>query len=257
MFLQVSKITTFFLLFIGIQGFAVTPGGVPREAFENPELYYSLSQPEIQEITQEELFRLNPGFRANEVIDFGQCDENIFGRVQKNNASESLSELGIYLDQIINIGKKIWNIVAAGSPVANFKADVAYALPRGVTCWNQLSGWSMPASRTYKVTYKNKFGVEVIQYAYQITFTHGGQFQQQGAYITNASILPAHINVAWGFQFDATAEVPSVFNIGTMQEPVGGMQLMMSWKITNILTHEQKTETFYINGRGDIQKLSE
>lgn len=245
------------LVLFGAPSYAMTftanGAAQPREAIEHPHLYFGLQAPEVREISNEELLRLNPQFSRTDMIDFGNCDQNR-SSIREDEASP-LEIVDLVVDQIINIGKKIWNVVAAGKPVANFKTDVAYALPRGVKCWTELSNWSAPNARNYQVTYKNKFGVEVIQFTYQLTYTHGGRVGDVGAYITNATILPAHINVAWGFSFDATAEVPSVFNVGSMSQPVGAMQINMMWKVENVLTFEQKTMSYYINGLGDLQKL--
>ena len=263
---RVSNWTLIFsrrLIFVGFLGvvFAGLPSHAdmmasgsslpPREALENPELYFRLDSPVVREISQEELLRINPLFRKKDIVDFGQCDQT---RIQESGVNP-LDELNVLVDQIINIGKKIWNIVSAGKPVANFKTDVAYALPKGVDCWTQLSNWSVPAAKNYQVTYRNKFGVEVIQFTYQLTYTYGGKVGDVGAYITNATILPAHINVAWGFSFDATAEVPSVFNVGSFGEPVGAMQINVMWKVENVLTHEQKTNSYFVNGLGDFKQL--
>jgi hypothetical protein len=232
------------------EGLAIS-SAPPREALESPALYFQLNSPTVREISDEELYRINPSFRKTEVIDFGQCDQG----QKRDSEVNPLEELNIFVDQIINIGKKVWNVVAAGKPVANFKTDVAYALPKGVSCWTQLSSWSVPVAKNYQVVYRNKFGVEVIQFTYQLTYTYGGKVGELGAYLTNATVLPAHINVAWGFSFDAKAEVPSVFNVGSSSQPVGAMQVNVMWKVENVLTHEQVTNSYFVNGLGEFQKL--
>lgn len=225
----------------------------PREALENPEQYFSVGEARVTEISDRELAILNPDFRAEQALDFGACDQDLLGR---QSSLPILNEVDLILDQVINMGKKVWNIVAAGTPVANYKTDVAYALPRGVRCWTDLSSWQAPEARTFKVEYQNKLGMTVIQFAYRLNFTHGGQVNGQGQYITNATMLPAHIRVSWGFNFDAKAEVPSVFNAGSVSEPIGAMQMNMAWEIKNVMTHEQRTESYFITGQGELKTLN-
>lgn len=166
-----------------------------------------------------------------------------------------LTQLDIYLDQIINLGRKVWNIIEAGRPVVNVKMDVANALPRGLSCWNELSGWQIPQSKVYEVVYENGFGAEVVTFAYRVTFTAGGGMNGKGKYVTNATFMPASLNVSWGFTFNATAEIPSVFNMGTTDNPVAGMQMVMKWSVDTPVTHIEESETFFVSGDNKLVHL--
>ena len=166
-----------------------------------------------------------------------------------------LDDVGVSLDKIINIGKKVWDIVAKGKPVVSLKTDVAHALPAGVTCWRDLTNWSMPQAKTYEVSYKNVYGFEVVHFSYRVVYTSGGSFKNTGKYLTQATIMPANVYVAWGFQLDALAEVPLVMNMGSVESPVAGMQLDMKWKVTSPLAESQMTESYAISGDGTFKSL--
>lgn len=166
-----------------------------------------------------------------------------------------LNGVELIVDQIINIGKKIFAIVQAGKPVMNIKVDTANALPKGLTCWSDLSGWNIPESKVYEMVYSNGFGMEVVKFAYRVTYTAGGSANGVGKYITNATFMPADVAVAWGFQFDAEASIPSVFNTGTKESPVAGMQMNMAWKVTSPVIERQSTESFYVSGENKLIKL--
>lgn len=170
-------------------------------------------------------------------------------------AATSLADIGIYLDQIVNMGVKIWNIVEAGKPVVNVKMDVANALPMGLQCWTDLAGWQIPQSKVYEVAYENGFGAEVVTFAFRVTFTAGGNMNGKGKYLTNATFMPASLNVSWGFTFNATAEIPSVFNMGTSEDPVAGMQMVMKWSVDTAFSHIEESETFFVSGDNKLVHL--
>ena len=171
------------------------------------------------------------------------------------NPLNPIDYIDVVVDKIINIGKKIWAIVDAGRPVVNVKVDTANALPAGVRCWDELEGWQAPISKLYQMSYENGFGANVVTYNFRVSFISGGTYKGQGQYITLASVQPAKIDVAWGFNFDAVATVPMVFNQGTKVAPLAGMQLAMNWKINTVVQETQQAENFFINGAGTLQKL--
>ncbi|XGC81730.1 hypothetical protein ACES2L_04440 [Bdellovibrio bacteriovorus] len=170
-------------------------------------------------------------------------------------AANPLNVVELIVDQIINIGKKIFNVIQAGRPVVNLKLDTANALPKGLTCWSDLAGWNMPESKVYNVVYENGFGMSVVDFSYRVTYTAGGSADGVGKYITNATFQPANVSVAWGFAFDATAQIPSVFNTGSRKDPVAGMQMNMEWKVTSAVAHEQSTESYFVSGENKLIQL--
>lgn len=167
-----------------------------------------------------------------------------------------LNEAEVVLDRVINIGKKVWAIIEANRPVVNIQTDSANALPEGARAWQNLSGWSAPQSRVYRVTYKNLFGVTVVGFSYRVLFTPGGNVNGKGRYLTQVAILPAALDVAWGYSFDMNAAVPSVTNAGSAENPVGAAQLLLSWKVSTPLKHSQNTQSFYVQGDGQFLDLS-
>lgn len=166
-----------------------------------------------------------------------------------------LDETDVILDKIINIGKKIWALVDSGRPKYNVKIDIAHALPQGIHCWTDLENWQAPQSKSWKVTYENKLGGKVVEFIYRVSYIAGGQFKGQGHYITQATISPAEIYVAWGYTFNVEGSVPSVFNMGTQANPIAGMQMNVKWTIDTMMNHHEVQDQFYINGLGEMQKM--
>lgn len=166
-----------------------------------------------------------------------------------------LDQLQVWVDQIINIGKKIWAIVESGKPVVSTKMDTASALPRGIQCWTDMAGWSAPKSKAFRIQYENAYGSDVVDFTYRIMFTANGNVDGVGKYITNATFIPANIRVGWGFRFDATAQIAAVFNQGTKQDPLAGMQMNMQWRVDSPMFHEETTESFFVTGDNKLVKM--
>jgi len=66
---------------------------------------------------------------------------------------------GISLDEIVNIGKKVWDIVEKNQPSLDISTSSASAMPNGITDWKQMGGWRDPVSKAYRITYENLYGV--------------------------------------------------------------------------------------------------
>src|SRR5690606_12618849 len=88
--------------------------------------------------------------------------------VNKNNAAKSfgLEDLinsgEITTDMMINLGKAAWKVLKENEPVFTSSTTSASALPKGISCWNQLSNWSRTRVETYQVKYKNLYGITVV-----------------------------------------------------------------------------------------------
>lgn len=177
------------------------------------------------------------------------------GEVKTTSDLNPLNAVELIVDQIINIGKKIFAVINAGKSVVNVKIDTANALPAGLSCWSDLAGWQVPQSKVYNVQYENGFGMTVVDYSYRVTFTAGGNADGVGQYITNATFQPANVSVAWGFNFDANAVIPSVFNTGTRRDPVAGMQMNMDWKVTSPMSNEAGAESYFASGDNKLIQL--
>ncbi len=213
--------------------------------------YYQFGRPVIQEVTSGPLADYQPL-----ATDFAACNASQAGVL--GDALDPLNPIDrahIWLDKIINIGKKAWSVVELGRPVVNIAIDSANALPQGIGCWNHLTGWSVPQSKTYKVSYVNGFNSEVVSFAFRVIYTAGGSFNGAGRYISNATVVPAQLNVAWGYTFNATTVVPNVFNSGTLEQPIAGMQLNLNWSVDTVVKHVQQAESFYIGGDGAFKRM--
>jgi hypothetical protein len=174
-----------------------------------------------------------------------------------NDVSGDLDMTKVILDQVINIGKTIWNIVEAGKPVVNFNSATANALPSGVRDWTDLQGWKAPRAYLYETTYQNFYGMDVVKFSYRVVYTYGGNIDGKGAYLAQVSVQPAKIDVMWGYTFDADVTVPSVTNAGTRENPVGAAQLVINWKVNTVLKDTRTSQAYYMTGLGEFSDLDQ
>jgi hypothetical protein len=165
------------------------------------------------------------------------------------------ADLGLDFNSLITIGEKIWQIVKAGEPVLNFAANSVSAIPNGAVCPFNMEGWSLPQSRTYRMTYTNLMGMNMIDFTYKVIFSYGGSYGGRGAYLTNVSIHPANVAVMWGQSFNANVNIANTLNIGTADNPVAGMQVILEWDVGNVVNKFKSQRIYFVEGRGSVQEL--
>ncbi|MCM2278176.1 MAG: hypothetical protein NDJ89_08880 [Oligoflexia bacterium] len=159
------------------------------------------------------------------------------------------------LDEFINLGKQAWQIVVENRPVANFRQSSASVVPKGIQDWQELQGWQAPRSQTYRLSFSNGFGSDVVRFDYRILYTHGGNVKGKGRYLANVTIVPASLEVSWGFTFNADVAIPSITNAGTHADPIAAAELQVHWSADSVLKHLEGTDNFYIRGDGTLQSL--
>jgi hypothetical protein len=173
-----------------------------------------------------------------------------------------IDEVVMYVDGIIAIGKKVWPIIEAGRPVINTAGiqptiNVLPRLDNGVTHAElyDMANWSAPKVVSYRVSYKNLFGNEVIGFTYTIYFQYGGNYQGVGKYITGLAVQASEVYAAWGFNFDASSELVNVANIGSALNPVASAIVRVSYKGRG-LNELRNQQSFYVDGNGTMKLLN-
>jgi hypothetical protein len=173
-----------------------------------------------------------------------------------NEVGATLDAFEVVFDKVVNLGQKIWKLAEEGRPVVSTKWTTANALPGGVESWRQMSGWQNPRSQLFRVTYENVYGVTVIDFTFRVSYTAGGNVGGRGQYLSRVSLQPANLLVRWGFNFDAVAEVADVVNVGTLADPVAGMELLLSWKTSTVMNTIESTASYFVRGDGQLLDLT-
>lgn len=171
-----------------------------------------------------------------------------------------VTEVIAIIDSMIAIGKKIWPIIEAGRPVINSKlAPAVSVLPHlegtdGVL--SQMENWSVPKVKSYRFSAKNLYNSEVVGFTYTIFYQYGGDLNGVGKYITGLKIDASEVSVSWGFSFDATSELVSIANVGSKEAPVASATFAITYAVKAINREDRHTNTFYVDGKGNIQLLT-
>lgn len=175
-----------------------------------------------------------------------------------------IDEVAMYIDSLIAIGKKIWPIIDAGRPVitTNGLIPALSVLPRidGQVAKGELyemANWSAPKTISYRVSYKNLYGSEVIGFTYTVYFQYNGSYKGVGKYITSLKVQASQVYAAWGFNFDAVSELISVANVGSVESPVASAIIQISYKAKGLLNEVRNSQSFYVDGAGAMQVLNQ
>lgn len=158
------------------------------------------------------------------------------------------SEIG--WDEIVAIGEKVWQIIEANKPVVSIETPVAHALPRGLECWADLEHWQAPRTQSYEVVYKNGFGMEVIKFRFRLHFTYGGGKAELGQYLANVTVIPSEVNVMWGYQLNARVEIAQAVNLGSLNNPMAGLEMNLRWNAKTVLKESENSFHFFVQGDG-------
>lgn len=162
------------------------------------------------------------------------------------------------LDNVVNLVDKIFTLIAKNQPVVNINVNYANAVPFGTSHWTQLQGWSRPSTKKYAFVMKNLYGGEVVKVMYQVHWTHSGNFNGVGKFLTGVTVEPLSVTASWGYNVDLTAEVPdsTVANVGTSANPIASMQVQLKWKVHTIVKDIQQKAIYYVQGDGLMQQIA-
>jgi hypothetical protein len=162
------------------------------------------------------------------------------------------SNAAIDWTQVINYAQKAWQFIQDNKAVSDYQRKYANALPGGVGSAFELSNWSAPNTRSYKIVYKNLLSVTILEFVYTVSYTYGGQYQGKGRYLDHITVLPTNVFVQWGWNFQASVSVPSIVNTGSSASPVAGASVELSYKL-KALNSVERTESFFVKGDGYFQ----
>ena len=172
-----------------------------------------------------------------------------------------IGEVIAVIDSMIAIGKKIWPIIEAGRPVITNRLVPAISilpkLEEGPNpTLNQMSNWSIPKVKSYRVSFKNAFGSEVVGFTYTLFWQYNGDYKGNGKYVTNLKVQASQIYMSWGFNFDATSELIGITNVGSNEAPVASGIIQVAYAVKGLMNEVRRSQSFYVDGLGNFQVLN-
>lgn len=164
----------------------------------------------------------------------------------------------VIIAEIVNVALKIWDIVQKNAPIVDIDTKYASAMPKGIDSWTQLSGWNKPTGYVYGFTATNLYGMKWVDVEYKVLYTSGGRYQDKGKYLTGVTIIPTKVDVNWGTHVTLAAHVPdsTIVNIGTTEDPVAAMQVVLVSKIATVMSNLNAAEIYYIDGHGNMEDIT-
>lgn len=148
--------------------------------------------------------------------------------------SKELDGVGVIIDKIVNLGKKVWAVVENGRPVVNVNSLFANALPAGARS-SELENFSEFQFQSIRHQGVNLYGATVYDVIYTLVHRYGGTYQGRGAYLEGVSVLPQRVEVMWGYNLDLKVEQVSAVNIGDRENPVASLALQTSLNVKTVL----------------------
>jgi hypothetical protein len=156
----------------------------------------------------------------------------------------------------IALGSKLWEVVKNNQPVVNVTTQTVSVLPESLPDWRKMETWKGPQAKSYTLAAKNLYGATVISHTYTVAFHYGGSLNGHGQFLANATIIPTHVDVSWGFTLNSSVKVGEPLNTGTTLDPVPGIDLGLEWSMSSMLKKTQGVDQFFVRGDGPTSHVN-
>lgn len=172
--------------------------------------------------------------------------------IAKNTQNLARTEGVVDLDFIVNTGKEVWKVIEAGQPTLSETHNYASALPQGISKTFELQGFSGLEYKSYRLVADNTFGMRMIDVVFTVAHRFGGSYKGEGKYLADVTVIPSDIEVSWGYTLDMGVDNIRVANIGKREDPVAGLSLEVSLKISTMF--QKNVIRRLLDFRGDSPK---
>lgn len=157
----------------------------------------------------------------------------------------------IDIDQLITIGKEVWQIIKDGAPVVDYKNDWAGVVPEG-TQWTDMENFQDMRYGPFGWTFKNILGVTTVEFKFTFAFSCKGSYNGHGSFLMNVGTVIEKIYAAWGQTVNVNATVDQKpANYGTKLDPIAGVQIEVTIETKN--TFKSTVDRCRVVVRGDCQ----
>jgi hypothetical protein len=217
--------------------------------FSDPRLV--IKKMTVKEISNDEISNLK-AFDSYGVDDFKIPYELKANRNELNNV------LAV-VDKLIALGERLIPLIEKGRAVYKSKnMDAISVIPNlgpAINSLSEISNWSYPVTKHFKVVFENLYGIDVVSFVYSVTFQYGGNYDGKGKYLTGVRVATRDVSVMWGFDVDAHSELIQISNVGTSTNVIAGATIEISYTVGNVLNVISTSEAFHVTGDGRIFRL--
>lgn len=170
-----------------------------------------------------------------------------------------LDSVIMVVDKLIAIGQKIIPTIEKGKAVVtNSSMSAVSVLPRLETIdpvVHDMGNWSLPVTKHYKIVYKNGLGSDVVSFVYSVTYQHSGTYGGKGKYLTGIRASARNIDIAWGFDLDASSQLVQISNVGTTKNVIAGATIEIQYTVKNWTRTITNIVSFFVAGDNRLYKL--
>jgi len=242
-----------------------------KEAIQDP--YFQIKSRSVQELTDEEAMEFineNPGLETKALNipsipprppEAGNLISAGAGGAAGPTPSPTgaLDSIIMVVDKLIAIGQKIIPTIEKGKAVVTNSSMAAVSVLPRLEAINpvvhDMGNWSLPVTKHYKIVYKNGLGSDVVSFVYSITYQHSGTYGGKGKYLTGIRASARSINVAWGFDLDASSQLVQISNVGTVNKVVAGATIEIQYTVKNWTRTITNVVSYFIAGDNRLYKL--
>lgn len=169
---------------------------------------------------------------------------------------EDITGAIIIAQNIINVGKDVWNIIQAGKAVSDIKTDYATGIPEGVSNWTDLQGFSNLIHKTYPLEGKSSRGKVKKFGTFTVVHQYNGNIDGKGKYLTTIGVIGSNITTGWNQSLNFSSNVVNVTNAGTKDSPIASVTMEMKLSRSGI-TKYNKAVLFQFRGDSDKVVMTE
>lgn len=183
---------------------------------------------------------------------------------------ETTGKAATVLENIVNTGKKVYNLIRGNDAVLTETIPFSTALPQRVLAsgenastefmLKEMAGWEFPPrEKSYEIVITggmfNWFDVAKIKY--QILYTYGGSYNGKGKYLTGVAVQPVRREISSGTTVNISCIVPDlgIYNVGTAEDPVAAMNIAIKIDVTGKGATTEYS-TFVVTGRGEFSEVA-
>lgn len=200
-----------------------------------------------------------PGVGVPKDLSGGLSTGTATGTTPSPSPTGMLDSVIMVVDKLIAIGQKIIPTIEKGKAVVTNSSMAAVSvLPRLETIdpvVHDMGNWSIPVTKHYKISYKNGLGSEVVSFVYSVTYQYAGTYGGKGKYLTGIRASARNINIAWGFDLDASSQLVQISNVGTVEDVVAAATIEIQYTVKNWTRTITTVEGFFVTGDGALRKL--
>jgi len=158
------------------------------------------------------------------------------------------------INEIINLGEKIWKIIEKNKPVLNVKYAYANAVPKVIKGPEELEGFSSMQYKSFRKFGKNGFGSTVFDVTYTLAHRYNGTYQGRGKFLDAVTVLPHKMDVLWGYTVNFNVNRISTANVGSEKEPVASVAMEMDFQVATVIKASQYRNLYEF--RGDTARVT-